>query len=74
MRNKNKIKGICINVHPLFFNNVLEKNRKSFEKKLNKSLTQTEVTGILANATFKLKPLKVNNKFAPKLRRRNFLL
>lgn len=68
----NKIKGVTIQVHPLFFNNILEKNRKSLEKKLNKSFTQIEVTGIMAN-NFSLKLKPINKKFFPKpIKKRNF--
>lgn len=73
---RNKIKGVCIRVHPLFFDNIFEKNRKALEKKFNKPLTQIEFTGILANNGIKIQLNKMSNKFAPKefKRKRFFLL
>lgn len=73
---RNKIKGVKINVHPLFFDNVFEKNRKALEKKFNKPLTQIEFTGILANNGVKIQLNKMSSKFAPRQfkKKRFFLL
>ena len=63
--------GVAVKVHPLFFNNIFEKKRKSVQRKLNISnLSQMKFTEYLAknNAEFKLKipkkikPRKLNAK------------
>ena len=72
---RNKIKGVCIRVHPLFFDNILEKNRKILEKRFNKPLTQIEFTGIMANNGMNIQLNKMSPKFAPrKLKKMRFFL
>lgn len=69
-----KIKPVHIKVHPLFFDNVFETNRKILEKKLKKPLTQVEFTGILANKG-KLRLKRMSNKFVPKeFKKKRFII
>ena len=63
---RNRIKGVSIKVHPLFFDKVFEQNRRALERKFNKPLTQVEFTGILANNGVKFELKKISNKFVPK--------
>ena len=67
-----KIKGISYKVHPDFFNNYLEPNRRLFEKKFNTSISQVKTTELLVNKMkYDIKNIKVNtNKMLPKRRRR----
>ena len=62
-----KVKGISYKVHPDFFNNYLEPNRKVFEKKFNTSISQVKLTELLMK-----KMVLETNKFLPKRRRKLF--
>lgn len=74
---RTKIKGVSIKVHPKFFDNIFEPNRKSLRNKLKlNDLTQVEFTGLLANGNFnfkidkqKLSKLQKSIKFRPLKRR-----
>lgn len=70
-----KVKGVHIIVHPNFFDNVFEPKRRETERRLKKTISQMEFTGILANSNFNFNiDLKQPNmRFAPK-RRRKFRL
>jgi len=64
-----KCKGITIRVHPNFFNNFLEKERKRLEKIKKVPITQIKLTEILANGNIKVslpKIQKTSKKFVPR--------
>lgn len=67
-----KIKGISYKVHPDFFNNYLEPNRKIFEKRFNTSISQVKTTELLVNKMkYDINNLKRSaNRALPKRRRR----
>lgn len=51
----NPIKGVNIRVHPLFFDEIFEKNRKQMQKRLKRyDLTQINFTKILAENKAKI--------------------
>ena len=67
------IKGVTIKVHPLFFDNIFEKNRRKLEIKLNVPISQMKFTEYMAKNGGKMKIKKSDNKFAPKqFNRRKF--
>ncbi len=59
-------------MHPDFFNNYLEPNRKIFEKKFNTSISQVKTTELLINKmNFDINNIKRNsNRLLPRKRRR----
>jgi hypothetical protein len=64
-----KVKGITIQVHPKFFNNFFEKERKRLEKIKGVPITQVKLTEILASGSIKVKLPKVqriSKKFVPR--------
>jgi len=70
-----KVKGITIQVHPNFFNNFLEVERRRLEKIKKVPITQVKLTEILANSNIKVnlpKLPKVSKKFVPRNIRRFF--
>lgn len=59
----NKIRGVSIKVHPLFFDNVFEKGRKQLENRLKVKVSQIKYSEYMA----KNMKVKIDR---PKLRRR----
>ena len=60
----NKIKGISIKVHPLFFNTMFEPKRKNYEQKFKVSISQIKVSEMMA------KEFLANNQ--PKIQKKNY--
>lgn len=67
-----KVKGISYKVHPDFFNNYLEPNRKIFEKRFNSPISQVKLTELLVHKmNYDIGKIKMNaNLMLPKRRRK----
>ena len=51
-----QIKGVCIKVHPAFFNNIFERKRRKLQKKFNMTnLSQMKFTEYLAKNGARIK-------------------
>jgi hypothetical protein len=66
----NKTKGVCIRVHPLFFDN-FESKRKSYEQRFKVSLSQIKTSELifrdfLNNNNPQVKPKRPIKKYYPK--------
>ena len=71
----NKIKGICIKVHPLFFDTLFEPKRKNYEQKFKVNMSQIKVSELMAKeflANNQPQIKKKNYSYFPKKRRRKF--
>lgn len=60
-----KKRGVCIKVHPLFFDNVFEPRRRKLQNKLGINLSQSAFTEYWAKTE-----LNPNLQFAPNLAKR----
>jgi hypothetical protein len=58
-----KIKAVSVKMHPNFFNNWFEPNRRKYERKLGRSISQVKFTGMVAD-NWKLK--KGRKTYLPK--------
>jgi hypothetical protein len=66
----NRIKqGVSIKVHPLYFDNIFEPERKRLQNKLGVSFSQSKFTEYLAKSNAKIVYPKQRNNFAPKRKR-----
>lgn len=62
-----KIRGIHIEVDPLFFSNIFEKNKRKMQKRLGiYNLTNNDFTKILAENNAQIKIPKQDNKYLPR--------
>lgn len=73
----NKIKGVCIKVHPEFFN-MFETKRRNYENKFKVTLSQIKTSELMTKEFFNVKQPKVkirkSHKYYPKFNQRSFLI
>jgi len=65
-------KVVYLKVSELFFDKVFEPERKKMEKKIGVGLSQRSFTEYLAKRKIQFKLPKVNNKYAPNIKKKKY--